>query len=104
MALSFASSSASSRLALLAEKNVAFKDRTLDKALADELCNIAWSLCDWIYKEHGARLGFTGLRQFQQYVKKSCSELALIQDLAIPIFSRGLICLSKPAPALLISS
>ena len=42
---------------------------------------IAWSICDWVFKEHGSRLNINKLGTLQEYVKHQCPELAYLQDL-----------------------
>ena len=79
---SFGASSAGERLELLRRQHAKFKLDPLDEALANDLCVIAWSLCDWIFKEHGSRLNFVELGLLQCRVKIECPTLALVQDIA----------------------
>jgi hypothetical protein len=61
---------------------VAFRKDPLNTELANHCAIDAWSLCDWVFKEHGQRLGFSTLADFQAAVKAGCNSLQLLQDVA----------------------
>ena len=45
---------------------------------------VAWSICDWVFKEHGSRLGYNEKRpaRLQEDIRNACPELKYLQDLA----------------------
>lgn len=66
----------------LNEKATAFKKDPLNTELANQCAIDAWSLCDWIFKEYGSRLGFQSLKNLQASMKSICPNLALLQDVS----------------------
>jgi hypothetical protein len=69
-------------LEALHQSAAAFREDPLNAERANHCAIDAWSLCDWIYLEHGQRLGLTTLADFQATVKASCRSLQLLQDVA----------------------
>ena len=59
-----------------------FKKDPLNPRLARYSAILAWSICDWVFEEHGDRLGFNDLPSFQGDIKQRCPELDYLQDLA----------------------
>ena len=49
-----------------------FKDDDLNTLLARERSNIAWHLCDHVFKALGSRSRFATLRDLQDHVKLTC--------------------------------
>ena len=72
---------ASSALEALKRAVEKFKDDDLNALLARECSNIAWHLCDHVFKALGSRSRFATLRDLQDHVKLTCPELAYLQDI-----------------------
>lgn len=66
----------------LKEKAAVFSKSPLNGELANQCAIDAWALCDWIFKEHGRKLGLQKLVDFQKDMKTQCPSLALFQDVA----------------------
>ena len=58
------------------------KKDPLNPRLARYSAIVAWSISDWVFEEHGNRLGFDGLPSFQEDIRRQCPELGYLQDLA----------------------
>lgn len=80
--LTFGRSSSHDVLRALKEKAITFAKTPLDTELANQCAIDAWSLCDWVFKEHGKRFGVQKLDQFQAQMKQQCPLLSLFQDVA----------------------
>lgn len=93
----FGRQSADDVLRVLREKAAAFEQDPLNAELANQCAIDAWSLCDWVFKEHGNRLGIQKLRQLQARMTQQCPELAFFQDVANASKHGGI---SKYAPQL----
>ena len=59
-----------------------FKKDPLNPRIARYGAVVAWSICDWIFEEHGSRLGYKTLPKFQEDIRKKCPELEYLQNLA----------------------
>jgi len=82
MSLTFDLSTSKDLLKLLLEKSNEFKKDKLNTVLAREGAILCWSLCDWVFSEHGMALGFKSLRDLQEFVKNNCISMSYMQDLA----------------------
>ena len=80
--LTFGRQSSRDVLHALKERADAFEKDPLNSELANQCAIDAWSLCDWVFKDHGARLGMQTLRDLQSSMKAMCPNLALLQDVA----------------------
>jgi len=78
----FERGNASDVLEALHRNAAAFAKDPLNTDLANHCAIDAWSLCDWVFKEHGKRLGFTSLANLQATMKANCNSLQLLQDVA----------------------
>jgi hypothetical protein len=66
----------------LKEKADAFEKDPLNSELANQCAIDAWSLCDWVFKDLGARLGIHTLTELQSSMRAMYPNLALLQDVA----------------------
>ncbi len=80
--LTFGRNSCRDVLKELKENAGAFYDDPLNQKLANQCAIDAWSLCDWVFEEHGASLGMKNLKELQNRMKAQCSVMALFQDVA----------------------
>ena len=80
--LSFGRKNSSELLNTLKKQSGELAKSPLDTELANQCAINAWSLCDWVFKEHGKQLGLTELKQLQVQMKQNCPSLALLQDVA----------------------
>jgi hypothetical protein len=80
--LTFGRQSSRDVLHALKERADAFEKDPLNSELANQCAIDAWSLCDWVFKDHGARLGMQTLKDLQSSMKAMCPNLALLQDVA----------------------
>ena len=65
------------------EKKVAnFKRDSLNTEKARDSAIAAWHICDWVFAEHGTRLGHKKKRDLHISVKASCPALGYLQDVA----------------------
>jgi hypothetical protein len=74
----FGRKSSSDVLSALKEKADAFQKDPLNSELANQCAIDAWSLCDWVFKDHGAKLGIQSLQDFQSSLTAMCPNLALL--------------------------
>jgi hypothetical protein len=79
---SFGRENAKALLEVLHKNLSEFRSDALNTERANHCAIDAWSLCDWIYKEHGPQLGFATLAGFQTAIKAACRNLELLQDVA----------------------
>ena len=82
MSLTFSSNSARDRLDALRHKADEFRGDPVNEQLAMDYAVLAWSLCDWVFREHGQKLGYQALGDLQRYARRQCPELGYLQDLA----------------------
>lgn len=80
--LTFGRQSSADVLKVLKEKAIAFEHDPLNEELANQCAIDAWSLCDWVFNEHGTKLGIQKLSQLQAQMKQECPFLSLFQDVA----------------------
>ena len=59
-----------------------FKKDRLNPRIARYGAVVAWSICDWIFEEHGSQLGYTELKDLKEDIKEQSPELKYLQDLA----------------------
>ena len=54
----------------------------LDQRKAMDCAVSAWHAWDWIYSQHGCRLGYETLGHLQEQTRKQCPEFGYLQDIA----------------------
>lgn len=61
-----------------------FKKDSLNPRIARYGAIVAWSICEWVFEEHGSRLGYKKkeLDKLQEDIRNACPELEYLQDLA----------------------
>ena len=59
-----------------------FKTNRLNPRQARYIAIVAWSISDWVFREHGNRLGYENLENFKKDIRSQCRELCYLQDLA----------------------
>ena len=61
-----------------------FKKDRLNPRIARYGAIVAWSICDWVFKEHGPQLGYNKkeLNKLRADIRKASPELKYLQDLA----------------------
>ena len=59
-----------------------FKKDRLNPRIARYGAVVAWSICDWVFEEHGSCLGYKELTDLQKDIRKKCPELEYLQNLA----------------------
>ncbi|MDE2814122.1 MAG: hypothetical protein OXM01_13915 [Gemmatimonadota bacterium] len=67
-----------------------FKKDDLNPKTARHCAVIAWSMCDWIFKEHGSRLGYKKLDKLQEDVRNKCPEIEYLQNMADSLKHRNI--------------
>ena len=82
MSLSFDLQSSGDCLREFERKVGDFKGDSLNTEKARDCAIAGWHICDWVHKEHGARLGYNPQLSLQNHVKTSCPELGYLQDVA----------------------
>lgn len=82
MPLTFDLKNSSDCLEDLRGANSDFKKDPLNPRIARYCAIVSWSMCDWVFEEHGSGLEYKDLASFQGYVKKQCPELCYLQDLS----------------------
>ena len=80
--LSFGRNNSRDVLTALVQQAAAFRADPLNIELANHCAITAWTLCDWVFKEHGTKLGFNNLNAAQLSIKTQCPNLSLFQDVA----------------------
>ena len=80
--LAFGRNSCRDVLNVLHQKADAFRGDPLNQELANQCAIDAWSLCDWVFEEHGQRLGFKKLGDFQSSMRTMCTSIEFLQDIA----------------------
>lgn len=59
-----------------------FKKDPLNPRIARYGAIVAWSICDWVFKEHGSHLGYTELGKLQEDIRNACPKIEYLQNLA----------------------
>ena len=80
--LTFGRQTSADVLSALKKEAAAFQKDPLNTELANQCAIDAWSLCDWVFKEYGTKLGLEKLDQLQTHMKQQCPQLAFFQDVA----------------------
>jgi hypothetical protein len=60
-----------------------FENDDVNADLALRISQGVWHMCDWVFKEHGNRLGFQKLGDFQASILKRCPEIVYLRDICI---------------------
>ncbi len=72
---------AASALEALKNASERFKNDDLNEDLARDCAIKSWQLCDHVFNALSATSRFTTLRDLQDHVKHTCTELAYLQDI-----------------------
>lgn len=80
--LSFGRRSAVDVLQSLRDKKAAYDLDPLNTELANACAIDAWSLCDWVFAEHGASLEVRNLSEMHRFMRNLCPSIDLIKDVA----------------------